>query len=77
MAKHFLHISDYNTDQIWEILHLSKELKTKFHNKENFKPFRDRSLAMIFAKHLLEQEFHLKQVLNGWGGRHYSWVLMI
>ena len=50
MAKHFLHISDYNTDQIWEILHLSKELKTKFHNKENFKPFRDRSLAMIFAK---------------------------
>ncbi len=50
MAKHFLHISDYNTAQIWEILHLSKELKTKFHNKENFKPFRDRSLAMIFAK---------------------------
>ena len=29
MAKHFLHISDYSTDQIWEILHLSKELKTK------------------------------------------------
>ena len=50
MAKHFLHISDYNTAQIWEILHLSKELKTKFHNKEDFKPFRDRSLAMIFAK---------------------------
>ena len=50
MAKHFLHISDYSTDQIWEILHLSKELKTKFHNKEDFKPFRDRSLAMIFAK---------------------------
>ena len=50
MAKHFLHISDYSTDQIWEILHLSKELKTKFRNKENFKPFRDRSLAMIFAK---------------------------
>ena len=50
MAKHFLHISDYSTDQIWEILNLSKELKTKFHNKENFKPFRDRSLAMIFAK---------------------------
>ena len=50
MANHFLHISDYSTDQIWEILNLSKELKTKFHNKENFKPFRDRSLAMIFAK---------------------------
>ena len=50
MAKHFLHISDYNLDQIWEILHLAKELKTKFHKKENYKPFQDRSLAMIFAK---------------------------
>jgi|TARA_B100000530_G_scaffold75690_1_gene45092 ornithine carbamoyltransferase len=50
MAKHFLHISDYNPDQIWEILHLAKELKTKFHKKENYKPFQDRSLAMIFAK---------------------------
>ena len=50
MGKHFLHISDYNFDQIWEILHLAKELKTKFHKKENYKPFQDRSLAMIFAK---------------------------
>ena len=50
MAKHFLHISDYNANQIWEILHLAKELKTKFHKKENYKPFQDRSLAMIFAK---------------------------
>ena len=50
MAKHFLHISDYSPDQIWEILHLAKELKTKFHKKENYKPFQDRSLAMIFAK---------------------------
>ena len=50
MAKHFLHISDYNADQIWEILHLAKELKTKFQKKENYKPFQDRSLAMIFAK---------------------------
>ena len=50
MAKHFLHISDYKPDQIWEILHLAKELKTKFHKKENYKPFQDRSLAMIFAK---------------------------
>ena len=50
MEKHFIHISDYNLDQIWEILHLAKELKTKFHKKENYKPFQDRSLAMIFAK---------------------------
>ena len=50
MAKHFLHISDYSTDELWEILHLAKEVKTKFHNREEYKPFKDQSLAMIFAK---------------------------
>jgi ornithine carbamoyltransferase len=50
MPKHFLHISDYDSDDIWEILHLAKELKTKFHSRDNYKPFQDRSLAMIFAK---------------------------
>ena len=50
MQKHFLHLSDYSTDEIWELLHLAKELKIKFHNKEMYKPFKDRSLAMIFAK---------------------------
>tara|TARA_B100000073_G_scaffold26431_2_gene20457 strand:+ start:506 stop:1426 length:921 start_codon:yes stop_codon:yes gene_type:complete len=50
MQKHFLHLSDYSSDQIWELLHLAKELKIKFHNKEKYKPFKDRSLAMIFAK---------------------------
>ena len=27
-----------------------KELKIKFHNREDFKPFKNQSLAMIFAK---------------------------
>jgi len=50
MAKHFLHLSDYTNEQIWEILHLAKDLKAKFHKKESYKPFKDQSLAMIFAK---------------------------
>ena len=50
MPKHFLHISDYGTDEIWDILYLAKNLKAKFQNKENYKPFQNRSLAMIFAK---------------------------
>ena len=50
MSKHFLHLADYTTHEIWELLHLAKELKIKFHNKEDYKPFKDRSLAMIFAK---------------------------
>ena len=50
MPKHFLHISDYGADEIWDILHLAKELKAKFQNKVDYKPFQNRSLAMIFAK---------------------------
>ena len=50
MPKHFLHLSDYTNEQIWEILHLAKELKAKFHKKESYKPFKDQSLAMIFDK---------------------------
>ncbi len=48
--RHFLHLTDYSNHELWELLHLAKELKIKFHNKEDFKPFKDRSLAMIFAK---------------------------
>jgi len=48
--KHFLHISDYSEKELWDILHLSKELKEKFHNREDYSPFQNQSLAMIFAK---------------------------
>ena len=50
MVKHFLHISDYSSDQLWDILNLAKELKVKFHKKETYRHFENQSLAMIFAK---------------------------
>lgn len=50
MNKDFLHVTDLNADEIWELLKLSKELKQRFHDKQDYKPFADRSLAMIFAK---------------------------
>ena len=50
MVKHFLHISDYSSSQLWDILNLAKELKIKFHKKETYRPFENQSLAMIFAK---------------------------
>ncbi|MBT3216635.1 MAG: ornithine carbamoyltransferase [Candidatus Marinimicrobia bacterium] len=50
MHNHFLHISDYSKEEVWNFLNLAKELKIKFHNREKFKPFQDQSLAMIFAK---------------------------
>jgi len=48
--KHFLHISDYNETELWEILNLAKDLKKKFHSREDFNAFKNKSLAMIFAK---------------------------
>tara|TARA_B100000029_G_C17465295_1_gene920068 strand:+ start:266 stop:1186 length:921 start_codon:yes stop_codon:yes gene_type:complete len=50
MPKHFLHLTDYSSSQIWELLHIAKDLKAKFHKKDIFKPFEGKSLAMIFAK---------------------------
>ena len=48
--KHFLHISDYSESELWKILNLAKDLKQKFHKRKDYKPFHNKSLAMIFAK---------------------------
>tara|TARA_Y100000741_G_scaffold59040_1_gene41254 strand:+ start:417 stop:1331 length:915 start_codon:yes stop_codon:yes gene_type:complete len=48
--KHFLHISDYSQKDLWEILNLAKSLKENFHNQSDYKLFKNKSLAMIFAK---------------------------
>ena len=48
--KHFLHISDYTQKDLWEILNLAKNLKENFHNQSDYKLFKNKSLAMIFAK---------------------------
>tara|TARA_Y100000996_G_scaffold407294_1_gene384745 strand:+ start:382 stop:1290 length:909 start_codon:yes stop_codon:yes gene_type:complete len=50
MNKHFLHISDYNTEELWEIMNLAKVVKKKFHQKDDYPHFKNKSLAMIFAK---------------------------
>lgn len=50
MKRDFLHLDDFSADELWAILHLAKEVKEKFHRREQFKPFQNRSLAMIFAK---------------------------
>ena len=50
MKRDFLHITDFTTDEIWETLELAIEIKAKLKNREDYKPFKDHSLAMIFAK---------------------------
>lgn len=50
MKRDFLHIADLTSEEITEILDLAKEVKTRFKNREQYKPFKDHTLAMIFAK---------------------------
>jgi len=50
MKKDFLHINDLSAEEIWDIFNLAEEVKNKFKMREEFKPFNDQSLAMIFVK---------------------------
>ena len=50
MNEHFLRISDCNTEEVWEIMNLAKVVKKKFHQKADYPHFKNKSLAMIFAK---------------------------
>ena len=50
MNKDFLHISDLTGDEILELLDKSKWIKDKFKKNENYLPFNQKTMAMIFAK---------------------------
>lgn len=50
MGKDFLHIDDWTQDQILTALDLAVEVKHKLKNRESFTPFKDHTLAMVFAK---------------------------
>jgi ornithine carbamoyltransferase len=50
VKRDFLHITDFTSEEIHEVLALTKEVKAKVKRRENYKPFKGRSLAMIFAK---------------------------
>jgi ornithine carbamoyltransferase len=43
-------VDDLSTEEIRQVLEMACDLKARFKRRDDFKPFRDRSLAMIFAK---------------------------
>ena len=50
MKKDFLHITDFSKDEIIDFIDKAKWIKAKFKSREAYYPFKDESLAMIFAK---------------------------
>lgn len=50
MKRDFLHVDDLSTEEVRQVLGMARDLKARFKRREDYKPFKDRSLAMIFAK---------------------------
>ena len=49
-VKHCIKVDDFNKNEILDLFELAAELKAKYRNKESYTPFKDHSIAMIFAK---------------------------
>ena len=50
MKRDFLHVTDFSKDEIIDFIDKAKWIKNKFKSREAYYPFKDESLAMIFAK---------------------------
>ena len=50
MKRDFLHISDFTSQEILDLISFAGELKIKLRNKDFISPFKNHSLAMVFAK---------------------------
>ena len=50
MKRDFLHVTDFTADEIHATFDLAREVKARFKRREDYKPFKDHSMAMIFAK---------------------------
>ena len=50
MKRDFLHVTDFTADEILATFDLAKEIKARLTGREDYKPFKDHTMAMIFAK---------------------------
>lgn len=50
MKRDFIHITDFSTEEIQEVLELSAKIKLLLREGHEYKPLKGKNLAMIFAK---------------------------
>ena len=61
--KHFIHISDYTGDELWEILKLAKDVKAKFRSRKDFNHFNNKSLEeRLEEREIADNSF--KSIIN-------------
>lgn len=66
--KHMLTLMDYSTEEIWEILKCTVELKKKQYAKEPHAYLAGKTLAMIFAKSSTRTRISFEQGIRQLGG---------
>jgi ornithine carbamoyltransferase len=45
-----LYVTDFTAEEIMETFHLAREVKARLKARKDYKPFKDHTLASIFAK---------------------------
>ena len=68
MKRDFLHISDFTSQEILDLISFATELKIKLKNKEIFSHLEGHSLAMIFAKQSARTRVSFETGFNMLGG---------
>ena len=68
MNKDFLHVNDLSKNQLEEIFEISSWIKKKFKEQGTYLPFKNRSMAMIFAKPSARTRVSFETGFNRLGG---------
>tara|TARA_X000001036_G_scaffold76293_1_gene67787 strand:- start:172 stop:1095 length:924 start_codon:yes stop_codon:yes gene_type:complete len=69
LKKDFIHINDFSTDEILELIDLTVEIKNRFQKREEYYPFKDYTLAMIFSKPSARTRISFETGFSRMGGK--------
>jgi len=67
--SHFLHITDFSTQEIKEVLKQAQSIKEAYNGSEIFLPLKHKTLAMIFAKPSTRTRVSFQTGMNQLGGQ--------
>ena len=73
MKRDFIHITDFTQTEILETFEIAREVKQKFRNRDDYKPFKDHTLAMIFEKPSTRTRLSFESGFYRLGGSDLSW----
>tara|TARA_B100000902_G_scaffold52734_1_gene59471 strand:- start:3427 stop:4350 length:924 start_codon:yes stop_codon:yes gene_type:complete len=69
LKKDFIHINDFSTDEILELIDLTIEIKSRFQKREEYYPFKGYTLAMIFSKPSARTRISFETGFSRMGGK--------